>query len=430
VTVTCAQIAGSLPDRLHHSIIGNLAMDAEAALPAPVESSEVVPVLRPAPGMDISEYAPGLVVLETATWYATELRRLPRLTAEEERAHPLAVVAAAADLRQAAVQLDAIQAAALGAFEPFIHEGRPPRRCLIVEEHVPEPLGRRLRDLHAQVGCRRRPATLAPTTVAELVPVFAALPFSPEWLLERVHPLRSSSTPAARDAQIAAERFIHDRDALARANLRLVRAVARRARAPHVPLEDCIQEGNLALLRAVERFDPSRGVRFSSYAVPVLTRAIRALVRRTPPAPLPIRVTRVVTALILPPPGPSRTRSAADLQPPAVKRRWRRRPVELSTDAELDPEAAPLRNWLVDPEVPGPDEVACLEIDGLKARRLLRHLPGELRDVLILRHGLDGEAPRLLRDVATRMGRNHEAVRQMEFEALALLRRALNHALP
>jgi DNA-directed RNA polymerase sigma subunit (sigma70/sigma32) len=57
-------------------------------------------------------------------------------------------------------------------------------------------------------------------------------------------------------------------------------------------------------------------------------------------------------------------------------------------------------------------------------------LPAELRDVLIFRHGLDGGAPQQVRDVATRVGRNHEAVRQMEFRALALLRRALNHALP
>ena len=105
-------------------------------------------------------------------------------------------------------------------------------------------------------------------------------------------------------------------------------------------------------------------------------------------------------------------------------------PSELSTDAEFDPETAPLRDWLVDPEAPGPDEVACLEIDGLKARDLLGRLPAELRDVLIFRHGLDGGAPQQVRDVATRVGRNHEAVRQMEFRALALLRRALNHALP
>ena len=177
-------------------------MDAEAALPAPVESSEVVPVSRPAPGMDISAYAPGLVVLETATWYATELRRLPRLPADEERAHALAVVASAADLRQAAVQLDAIQAAALGAFEPFIHEGRPPRRCLIVEEHLPEPLGRRLRDLHAQVGCRRRPAALAPDDGRRAGPRVRGVAIQPSVAAgarSRAPPLRHAGRPERAD---------------------------------------------------------------------------------------------------------------------------------------------------------------------------------------------------------------------------------------
>src|SRR5438270_7504133 len=61
------------------------------------------------------------------------------------------------------------------------------------------------------------------------------------------------------------------RDRLVRANLRLVVAVARRHAGRGVPLEDLVAEGNLGLIRAAELFDPERGARFSTYAVPWIT---------------------------------------------------------------------------------------------------------------------------------------------------------------
>ena len=88
--------------------------------------------------------------------------------------------------------------------------------------------------------------------------------------------------PGLATARAAGERWLRARNALVEALRGFVVTLARRDPAWHVPLEDRIQAGALAVVVALERFDPARGTRLTTYLGPVVERAMRRLGRRTP----------------------------------------------------------------------------------------------------------------------------------------------------
>ena len=128
-------------------------------------------------------------------------------------------------------------------------------------------------------GARGRGAVIRRSALAA---DFAALPLRPTWLLAQLD--RAPDAPHLATARAAAVRWLSARNALVDALHGFVVTLARRGATWHVPLEDRIQAGALALTVAIERFDPARGTRLTTYVGPAVERAIRRLERRTPRA--------------------------------------------------------------------------------------------------------------------------------------------------
>jgi RNA polymerase primary sigma factor len=195
-------------------------------------------------------------------------------------------------------------------------------------------------------------------------------------------------------------------DALVRANLRFVVMVAKRYRNRGLPLEDLVNEGNVGLLRAAERFEPEREVRFISYAVWWIRQSIhRALARAEAPSP----------------PGgvrPRRPRPPFGAQHVGAVSSFR----IVSLDEPLaERSGARLADLVPDEKIPAP-EVA-LERQRLRDRvdSRLATLPEREESVLRLYFGLDGLAPNGLAEIGRKLGVSRERVRQIKARALARL---------
>ena len=224
------------------------------------------------------------------------------------------------------------------------------------------------------------------------------------------------------------------------ANQRLVVSVARRYRERGLELEDLVQEGNLGLLRAIDRFDPERGLKFSTYALWWIKQAIqRALDDRGRPIRLPSHAADEVAHLWR-----MADRLAAELggEPDVVEAARaagleRGRAVELaratlrpvSLQAAVDEDDLALGDLLVS-NLEEPEDV----LERSAVADLVRHglggLPERTRRVLELRFGLADAEPRTLAEVGQELGVSRERARQLEAEGLRRLRRALRPLRP
>ena len=189
------------------------------------------------------------------------------------------------------------------------------------------------------------------------------------------------------------------------------------------PLEDLIQEGVLALCRAVERYDPDRGPRFSSYAVPAIERALARASRQMGGGPIgpPRRSTLTVAAV------PRRRRD------PSGPGRARRRPsVLVSLDAAVDrlDERGTLGDRLADPDAVAPDTAVIDAIERARLRDAFRALPGEVRDILTRHWGLAGESPWSVQQISRHVGRGAREVQAIIDRARRALQATLNRAHP
>ena len=224
------------------------------------------------------------------------------------------------------------------------------------------------------------------------------------------------------------------RDELVRANARLVISIAKRYQNLGLPLMDLIQEGNIGLLRAIDRFEPARGLRLSTYATWWVRQAInRAVANQGRTVRLPAYLQDRLHKM---------QRVAQDLE-----QTLGRAPndEELADILSITPEdvhtmrtaAVPVSS-LDDPISEDDDEspVAQIEdtdvipLDELVARRMLREameraleeLPARYAMILRMRYGIDGDKPRTLEYIAQKLNLSRERVRQIERDAFSRLR--------
>jgi RNA polymerase primary sigma factor len=238
---------------------------------------------------------------------------------------------------------------------------------------------------------------------------------------------KEAAERAVREAERARQRFIL-------ANLRLVVSVARKYQGQGLTLLDLIQEGNLGLIRAVEKFDWRRGFKFSTYATWWIRQAItRAIADRGRTIRLPVHVGERIrkirsTAWHMAQrtgrdPGPEELARALDMSPEEVEELLeleRRQPLSLQTpvgeDAELGELLEEADSGAAFDEVE--EQLLRQEI----GQTLEALLSDQERRVLAIRYGLGNGHPLSLRETGRIMGLSAERIRQIERDALTKLR--------
>lgn len=224
------------------------------------------------------------------------------------------------------------------------------------------------------------------------------------------------------------------REKLIRHNLRLVVSIAKRYRSSELPLIDLIQEGNIGLMTAVERYDPELGYRFSTYATFWIRQAIgRAVANLSRTIRVPVhmhdliaKIRRAEAQIEQAKGRPATNEELAELLGIEVSRIEQARssiPRTSSLDKPIGEDGeSTIGDLLPDPRSEEVVDEALTNAIREQIRRSLDQLTERERGVLMLRFGLGGEQPRTLAEIADHYRISRERVRQIEKEALAKLR--------
>ena len=220
---------------------------------------------------------------------------------------------------------------------------------------------------------------------------------------------------------------------LIESNLRLVMAITRNYTRANVPLLDLIQEGNLGLIRAVEKFDYRLGYKLSTYATWWIRQAItRALADQGRTIRLPVHVANQVRRLLRARRQlaqklnhePSLDELARETQQSEERVRELLELVEnpVSLETPVGDGESIYGDLIEDVNALAPHEQSAEQARGRELAGALDQLNPRMRRVLSLRFGLDGELPQTLEEVGSQLGITRERVRQLETRALRELR--------
>ena len=237
-----------------------------------------------------------------------------------------------------------------------------------------------------------------------------------------------------RDMKILVKEGKKARSHLLEANLRLVVSLAKRYTGRGMPLLDLIQEGNLGLIRAMEKFDYAKGFKFSTYATWWIRQAItRGMADQSRTIRLPVHLVEQVNKLsrikreMYQSLGREATNeelseeSGIEENKIEMLLRQSRDPVSLDMSVGAD-EEAPLGDFIEDAEATDAETAVVASMRHSDIRDVIGTLEQREQDVIRLRYGLDDGVPRTLDQIGRKFGLSRERVRQIEREVMAKLR--------
>ena len=301
-----------------------------------------------------------------------------------------------------------------------------------IAEAISERTGSEDKEVSVAVDSLAKVASLLPKDVTEELDAFEGDVGSAARRTAETHKseIEAHWDRIAREGSAASEE-------ITQSNLRLVVSVARKFLNRGLPLLDLIQEGNLGLMRAVEKFDPHRGFKFSTYATWWIRQAVsRALADQGRTIRLPVHVVerlnklnKTERELVLEldrEPTLQEVAEALEWTEDAVLQLRNQRQRTVSLETPVGEEDSTLEDFIPDNVSWTPDEIAVRLLTREDVLQALEELPPRLRLLLLLRFGFYDDRPRTLEEVGVELGVTRERVRQLERQALRRLRHSEN----